>query len=183
MRYKPLGRTGLHVSELCLGTMTFGGRGEVWSKIGSLGQSEAEALIHAAFDAGINFIDTADVYSEGRAEELTGQAIRNLGLPREELVIATKGFGRTGPGPNGSGASRGHLLDAAKGRKRLMLADRVYAYDPAQYLVVSVGLPVIATISDASPEAPYLALRLGLASEMVAITGRPTDTTRYCAGS
>ncbi|MCB1371620.1 MAG: aldo/keto reductase, partial [Rhodobacteraceae bacterium] len=79
MQYKPLGRTGLLVSELCFGTMTFGGQGELWSKIGALGQSEAEDLIRTALDSGINFIDTADVYSEGRSEEITGQALKSLG--------------------------------------------------------------------------------------------------------
>ena len=66
MRYNLIGQTGLYVSELCLGTMTFGGRGDVWSKMDDLGQNEADARIKAAIDAGINFIDTADVYSEGR---------------------------------------------------------------------------------------------------------------------
>ena len=135
MRYKPLGRTGLLVSELCLGTMTFGGAGELWSKIGRLGQNEAEALIRAALDAGINFIDTADVYSEGRSEEITGQALKNLGVPREEVVIATKVFGRTGPGPNGAGASRGHILDAVKASLRRLQLDhidlyQIHGYDP-----------------------------------------------------
>ena len=128
MRYNTLGRTGLRVSELCLGTMTFGGAGEIWSKIGRLGQGEAEALIRAALDAGINFIDTADVYSEGQSEEITGQALRNLGIAREEVVIATKAFGRTGPGPNGAGASRGHLLDAAKASLKRLQLDHIDLY-------------------------------------------------------
>jgi aryl-alcohol dehydrogenase-like predicted oxidoreductase len=96
MRYNLLGQTGLYVSELCLGTMTFGGRGDVWSKVGDLGQNEADALIKGAIDAGINFIDTADVYSEGRSEEITGLALKNLGIVREDIVVATKGFGRIG---------------------------------------------------------------------------------------
>jgi aryl-alcohol dehydrogenase-like predicted oxidoreductase len=128
MEYRALGRTGLVVSELCLGTMTFGGRGDIWSKIGHLGQDEAEALIRAALDAGINFIDTADVYSEGRSEEITGQALKNLGVPREEVVIATKVFGRTGPGPNGSGASRGHILDGVKASLRRLQLDHIDLY-------------------------------------------------------
>jgi len=78
MRYNPLGRTGLFVSELCLGTMTFGGSGDMWSKIGALQQSEAERLVGQAVDAGINFIDTADVYAAGVSEQITGQALRNL---------------------------------------------------------------------------------------------------------
>ncbi len=128
MRYNTLGRTGLLVSELCLGTMTFGGTGELWGKIGKLGQGEAEALIRAAVDAGINFIDTADVYSEGQSEEITGQALKNLGIAREEVVIATKAFGRTGPGPNGNGASRGHLLDAVKASLKRLQLDHIDLY-------------------------------------------------------
>jgi aryl-alcohol dehydrogenase-like predicted oxidoreductase len=136
MRYNPLGRTGLLVSELCLGTMTFGGGGgTMWSKIGQLGQSEADAMLRAAIDAGVNFLDTADVYAEGRSEEITGQAIRNLGVPRDEIVVATKGFGATGQGPNARGASRYHLIDACKtSLKRLQLDHvdlyQIHGFDP-----------------------------------------------------
>lgn len=73
MRYQKLGNTGLFVSELCLGTMTFGGEGGMWGKIGQLRQNEAEQLVGRALDAGINFIDTADVYSEGRSERSSGR--------------------------------------------------------------------------------------------------------------
>lgn len=128
MQYKTLGRTGLLVSELCLGTMTFGGKGEIWSKIGTLGQTEAEDLIRDALDAGINFIDTADVYSEGRSEEITGQALKSLGVPRDEVVIATKVFGRTVRGPNGSGSSRQHILSAVKGSLRRLGIDHIDLY-------------------------------------------------------
>ena len=84
MKLKPLGRTGLFVSELCLGTMTFGGDDAgIWGKIGRLQQDESERIIGAAVDAGINLIDTADVYAGGRSEEITGQAIRNLKLRRD----------------------------------------------------------------------------------------------------
>src|SRR5688572_22377769 len=82
MRHSPLGRTGLYVSELCLGTMTFGGTGEMWNKIGDVQQADAERLIGAALDGGINFIDTADVYSGGQSEQITGQALKNLKVPR-----------------------------------------------------------------------------------------------------
>ena len=130
MRYNPLGRTGLLVSELCLGTMTFGGAGEVWSKIGDLGQAEADALVKAAIDGGINFIDTADVYSEGRSEEITGQALKNLGIAREDVVVATKGFGRVGsaPGPNRVGASRAHILQACKDSLKRLGLDHIDLY-------------------------------------------------------
>ncbi|MEO8471408.1 MAG: aldo/keto reductase, partial [Chryseolinea sp.] len=81
MKYNLLGKTGLKVSELCLGTMTFGGKG-MFKVIGSLGQEAADSLLKRSVDAGINFIDTANVYSEGMSEEITGQAIHNLGLNR-----------------------------------------------------------------------------------------------------
>ena len=103
----PLGRTGLFVSELCLGTMTFGGGDEgMWGKIGRLQQDEAERIVGGAIDAGINFIDTADVYAGGRSEEITGQALRNLKVPRESVVVATKAFGETGAGRRTSAARR-----------------------------------------------------------------------------
>jgi len=110
MRYNQLGRTGLIVSELCLGTMTFGGEGELWGKIGQLQQEEADALVKAALEAGINFFDTANMYSEGRSEQILGQSLKNLGVARDEVVVATKVLGRMHAGPNGAGASRGHIL-------------------------------------------------------------------------
>ena len=92
MRHHPLGRTGLFVSELCLGTMTFGGGEGIWSQIGDVQQADAERLVGAALDAGINFIDTADVYSGGLSEQITGQALKNLKIPRESVIVATKAF-------------------------------------------------------------------------------------------
>jgi aryl-alcohol dehydrogenase-like predicted oxidoreductase len=112
MKYRMLGRTGLFVSEICLGTMTFGGRGEIWSLIGRLDQGAARDLLRAAIDGGVNFFDTADVYSEGEAERILGQGIKDLGIARKDVVIATKVRGRMGPGPNAVGLSRGHILDA-----------------------------------------------------------------------
>ena len=95
MKYNLLGNTGLKVSELCLGTMTFGGKGR-FLVIGTLGQEQVDQLTKRAIDGGINFIDTANVYSEGLSEELTGQSIRNLGLHRDDLIIATKGSRKNG---------------------------------------------------------------------------------------
>ena len=112
MRYKLLGNTGLKVSELCLGTMTFGGQG-MWTAIGSLPQKEVNDLVKRSVDAGINFVDTANVYSLGLSEQMTGQAIRDLGLKRDDLVIATKVRGAMGEGPNQSGLSRKHILQQA----------------------------------------------------------------------
>jgi len=136
MRNHPLGRTGLFVSELCLGTMTFGGSDGIWGKIGDLGQADAERLVGQAVDAGINFIDTADVYAGGVSETITGQALRNLKIPRESVVVATKVFGETGPGANHRGNSRGHILDGVKASlKRLQLDHvdlyQIHGFDPA----------------------------------------------------
>jgi aryl-alcohol dehydrogenase-like predicted oxidoreductase len=136
MRHRPLGRTGLFVSELCLGTMTFGGTDGMWAKIGELQQSDAERLVGQAVDAGINFIDTADVYAGGVSEQITGQALKNLKIPRENVVVATKVFGETGPGPNSRGLTRGHIVDGVKASlKRLQLDHidlyQVHGFDPA----------------------------------------------------
>ena len=137
MRYQLLGNTGLFVSEICLGTMTFGGDGEMWSKIGDLQLADAERIVGRAIDAGINFIDTADVYSNGQAEIITGQALKNLKVPREEVIVATKVFGETGDkGPNARGLSRHHVMDGVKGSlKRLQLDHidlyQVHGFDPA----------------------------------------------------
>jgi len=136
MRHHPLGRTGLFVSELCLGTMTFGGSTGIWSQIGDLQQADAERLVGSALDAGINFIDTADVYAGGVSEQITGQALKNLKVPRENVVVATKVFGDTGAAPNSRGASRGHILDGVKASlKRLQLEHidlyQIHGFDPA----------------------------------------------------
>ncbi|MET3130096.1 aryl-alcohol dehydrogenase-like predicted oxidoreductase [Oxalobacteraceae bacterium GrIS 1.11] len=136
MRYHTLGHTGLFVSELCLGTMTFGGTDGMWGKIGTLQQDDAERLIGQALDAGINFIDTADVYADGRAEQITGQALKNLKIPRENVLVASKVFGETGASPNARGASRSHILDGVKASlKRLQLDHidlyQIHGFDPA----------------------------------------------------
>jgi aryl-alcohol dehydrogenase-like predicted oxidoreductase len=114
MKYRMLGRTGLFVSEICLGTMTFGGRGGFWPLIGQLDQAAAAALLRTAIDAGVNFFDTADVYSEGDAERILGGALKSLGIARKDAIIATKVRGRMGPGPNAVGLSRGHIMDAVE---------------------------------------------------------------------
>ncbi|MCK0754064.1 aldo/keto reductase [Chromohalobacter japonicus] len=136
MRYQPFGNTGLFVSELCLGTMTFGGQGELWSQIGDLQQSDAERLIGRALDAGINFIDTADVYSQGQSEIIIGQALKNLDVPRDEIVVASKVFGETGKGVNARGMSRYHIMEGIKASlKRLQLDHldvyQIHGFDPA----------------------------------------------------
>lgn len=136
MHHRPLGRTGLFVSELCLGTMTFGGGAGIWSQIGALQQADAERLIGQALEAGINFIDTADVYSGGLSEQITGQALKNLKVARENVVVATKVFGETGAGPNARGTSRSHILDGVKASLRRLQLDhidlyQIHGFDPA----------------------------------------------------
>jgi aryl-alcohol dehydrogenase-like predicted oxidoreductase len=136
MRYNPLGKTGLFVSELCLGAMTFGGRGGMWQTIGQLGEKESLALVATALDAGVNFIDTADVYSEGESEKLVGAALKSLGRPREQVVVATKVRGRMGPGVNQVGLSRAHILASIDGSLRRLGLDyvdlyQIHGFDPA----------------------------------------------------
>jgi aryl-alcohol dehydrogenase-like predicted oxidoreductase len=134
MRYHLLGHTGLYVSELCLGTMTFGGTG-IWQAIGQLGAKESEELIGIALDRGVNFIDTADVYSDGDSESLVGAALKSLARPREQVVVATKVRGRIGPGVNQVGLSRSRILagiDASLRRLGLDHVDlyQIHGYDP-----------------------------------------------------
>ena len=127
MKYNLLGNTGLKVSELCLGTMTFGGRG-MWTAIGTMPQDEVNGLVKASVDAGINFIDTANIYSEGLSEKMTGQAIRDLGLNRDDLVIASKVRGMMGEGPNSSGLSRKHILQQADESLKRLNMDYIDLY-------------------------------------------------------
>jgi aryl-alcohol dehydrogenase-like predicted oxidoreductase len=127
MHYRLLGRTGLYVSEVCLGTMTYGGKGR-WEVVGRLGLPEVQAQIKFAFDAGVNFIDTADVYSEGESESLVGQALAKLGLPREDLVIATKVRVRMGPTPNRVGLTRVHIMNEIHASLRRLALDHVDLY-------------------------------------------------------
>jgi aryl-alcohol dehydrogenase-like predicted oxidoreductase len=144
MKFRLLGRTGLYVSELCLGTMTFGGEG-FWKIMGSLGQQAVNEQVKLAFEAGVNFIDTANVYSLGQSESLTGEAIRSLGLPRDELVIATKAFGiMREASPNGRGHSRYHLmqeLDASLKRLQIDHVDlyQLHGFDPLTPLEESLS--------------------------------------------
>jgi len=132
MRYKQFGRTGLLVSELCFGTMTFGGGSGFWRAIGRLSQDAANDLVARVLDAGINFIDTADIYSEGDSERILGKA---LGKRRKDVVLATKVFGRMGPGPNQVGLSRGHIMQAVEDSLERLGTDyidlyQIHGFDP-----------------------------------------------------
>jgi aryl-alcohol dehydrogenase-like predicted oxidoreductase len=111
MKYNQLGNTGVFVSELCLGAMTFGGKG-FWEAIGRLPQDEVDKLVKTSVDNGINFIDTANVYSEGMSEMLLGKSLKSQGINRQKVVIATKVRGRVGDGANQVGLSRLHIADS-----------------------------------------------------------------------
>jgi aryl-alcohol dehydrogenase-like predicted oxidoreductase len=128
MEYKTLGNTGLLVSTLCFGTMTFHGGDGFWKAVGTVNQAGADELIKASIDAGINFFDTADVYSEGESEKVLGQSLKNLNIARKDVVIATKVYGRVGPGRNDVGASRGHIMDAVDASLRRLQTDHIDLY-------------------------------------------------------
>ncbi|MDV5140180.1 aldo/keto reductase [Chimaeribacter arupi] len=137
MKYNQLGRTGLFVSELCLGTMTLGGNADAgrWSAIGAVAQDAANQLIAQALSGGINFIDTADIYSFGQSERITGAALKTLGVTRSDIILATKTGGVMGPGPNDKGASRGHIMDSVQRSLERLQVDyidlfQIHASDP-----------------------------------------------------
>src|ERR1700682_855756 len=128
MEYATLGNTGLLVSKLCFGTMTFGdGRG-IFKAIGSVGQADADELIKTSIRAGINFFDTADNYTEGESEKILGQSLKNLNIAQKDVVIATKVHSRVGPGRNDIGASRGHIMDAVEASHRRLQTDHLDLY-------------------------------------------------------
>ncbi len=121
MKYNQLGKTGVLVSELCLGAMTFGGKG-YWKAIGQLPQDEVNTLVKTAIENGINFIDTANAYSEGLSEMLLGKALKDLSIDRQQVVIASKVRLRMGAGANQIGLSRLHISDSVDDSlKRLQL--------------------------------------------------------------
>ncbi len=130
MRYNQLGNTGLFVSELCLGTMTFGeaNPGSPWGAIADVDQALADKIVESSLAAGVNFIDTADVYSFGNSEKLLGQALKNLGVARKDVVIATKVYGVMGDKPNDRGASRGHIMDSVQASLDRLQTDHIDLY-------------------------------------------------------
>jgi aryl-alcohol dehydrogenase-like predicted oxidoreductase len=136
MRYRRLGTTGLFVSELCLGTMTFGKPEAKYAAAGGLEKRDVLAIMARAISAGINFIDTADVYSGGQSEEMIGHAVKTLDVNRSDLIIATKAGHATGSGPNDAGNSRGHLMRQVKESLRRLDTDyidlyQLHGWDPA----------------------------------------------------
>ena len=140
MKYNYVGNTGLLVSELCFGTMTFGGQDAgMWDNIGKLQQKEVNEMLSAVVDSGINFIDTANVYSYGQSEQLLGQALKDLSIKRDEIIIATKVLARMNDKPNSTGLSRYHIfnsVEASLQRLQLDYIDILYVHgvDPATSL-------------------------------------------------
>ena len=128
MKYHTLGRTGLLVSEICLGTMTFAAGEGMWKSISGVEQDLADKILKDSFDKGVNFVDTADVYTNGESEKTLAKAISNVGIARKDIVIATKVFGRTGPGRNDVGASRGHIMDGVEQSLKRLQTDYIDLY-------------------------------------------------------
>src|ERR1700686_2111190 len=128
MEYATLGNTGLLVSKLSFGTMTFGDGKGLFKAISAVGQAGADELVKTSIDAGINFFDTADNYTDGESEKILGQSLKNLNLARKDVVIATKVYNRVGPGRNDIGASRGHIMDAVEASLRRLQTDHIDLY-------------------------------------------------------
>ena len=130
MEYRLLGGSGLKVSVLTMGTMTFGGKGN-FAKVGNVGLDEVRRLIDLVADAGVNMIDTADVYSGGGSEELIGEAMG--GKRKPGMLIATKARFPTGPGPNDRGLSRWHLIEACEASLKRLRTDVIDLYQVHQW--------------------------------------------------
>ena len=125
MEYVNLGKTGLKVSRLCLGMMTYGSK--QWREW-VLEEKDARPFVKQALDAGINFFDTADVYSQGVSEEILGNSLQHFGVQRKDVVIATKVFNPMGEGPNDRGLSRKHIMDSIDASLRRLQTDHVDLY-------------------------------------------------------
>lgn len=128
MHMRRMGNSGLFVSELSFGAMTFGGTDGLWGQVGRLGQAEADLLVKEALDAGINLFDTANIYANGRSEEILGQSLKNLGVQRDDVLIATKVHGAMGDGPNRRGASRGHIMSEVRHSIRRLGVEHIDLY-------------------------------------------------------
>lgn len=130
MRYNQLGNTGLFVSEICLGTMTFGRSGQdgMWGNIAGMDQATADAIVERSLAAGVNFIDTADIYSFGESEEMLGQSLKNLSVPRKNVVLATKLYNPMSSGPNDRGTSRVHIINSLEASLERLQTDYIDLY-------------------------------------------------------
>ena len=145
MKYRPLSNTGVLVSELCLGAMTFGGKDGIWGMIGNLDQKAVDELVHASIDAGINFIDTANVYAYGDSETLLGKA---LGAKRKDVIVATKVRGRMGPGANETGLSRVHIMQSVEASLKRLGTDYIDLYQIHGFDVLADLEDTLRTLDD-----------------------------------
>jgi len=145
MKYRQLADTGVFVSELCLGAMTFGGQGQMWEVIGGLDQPAVDAIVHRAIDQGINFIDTADVYSAGESETMVGKALAGR---RHEIVLATKVRGRMGQGPNQVGLSRLHIVEAVEASLKRLGTDYIDLYQIHRFDQLTAIEDTLRTLDD-----------------------------------
>lgn len=141
MLYSQLGNTGVFVSRICFGTMTFGGAGTIYAAMGALEQPAADQMVSQSMDAGVNFFDTANVYAAGESEIMLGKA---LGAKRKDVVIASKVFGRMGSGPNDVGLSRGHIVRATEDSLKRLGTDyidlhQVHGFDPLTPMEETLG--------------------------------------------
>ncbi|QGN46123.1 aldo/keto reductase [Micromonospora sp. WMMD558] len=147
MKYRLLGNTGVWISEISLGAMTFGGSGDpIYGALGGLGRDETDRMVAAALDAGVNLIDTADVYSNGESEELLGHALRHR---RDDVVLATKVHSPTGPGPNDAGWSRLHVMQALEASLRRLGTDHIDLYQLHNFDQFTPFEEVLAALDDA----------------------------------
>lgn len=125
MEYSTLGRSGLRISRLCLGAMTFGAGTGIWGDIAGLDRAEATRLVAMAVERGINLIDTADAYSQGHSETVVGQALADLGLDESRMLVATKARLRTGAGHNDVGLGRSHIMRSVETSLRRIGRDHI----------------------------------------------------------
>ncbi|RKR88923.1 aryl-alcohol dehydrogenase-like predicted oxidoreductase [Micromonospora pisi] len=147
MKYRLLGRTGVWVSEISLGAMTFGGKDHpIYRTLGGLQLDEVDRMVGTALDAGINFIDTADIYSDGESEELLGQALKQR---RRDVVLATKLHAPTGPGPNDNGLSRLHVMQALEDSLRRLDTDHIDLYQVHNFDHITPIEETLAALDDA----------------------------------
>ncbi len=144
MQYRQLGRSGLLVSELCLGAMSFGGQG-YWKVVGGLDEVAARRLVDMALDAGVNFFDTADVYSHGEAERILGQA---LGEKRQQVILATKVRGRMSRDINDAGLSRHHIMQGCEASLRRLGTDHIDLYIVHSFDFVTPLEETLGTLND-----------------------------------
>ncbi len=145
MEHRQLGRSGLKVPVLSLGTGTFGGVGNMFSKWGSTDVAEATRLVDVCLEAGLNFFDTADVYSSGASEEILGQAVKGR---RDDVLIATKGTFTTGKGPNDKGSSRYHIVKAVEASLRRLGTDHIDLYFLHGYDALTPAEEVLGALDD-----------------------------------